>query len=88
MQGVVQGLLDMLLVSPNLELKLEWQVDQIVQDKHGVKITSVTGDVIHADVCVSMVPPPVLATMRVDLSYESERTENSDEPLRNEPSNF
>ena len=68
MQGVVQGLLDTLLVSPNLELKLSWQVDQIVQNEHGVEITSVTGDVIHADACVITIPPPVLATMKVDLS--------------------
>jgi protoporphyrinogen oxidase len=68
MQGVVQGLLDMLLESPNFELKLAWQVDQIVQNEHGVEITSVTGDVILADACVISVPPPVLATMRVDLS--------------------
>jgi monoamine oxidase len=68
MQGVVQGLLDMLLVSPNVELKLSWQVDQIVQDEHGVAITSVNGDVIRADACVITVPPPILATMRVDLS--------------------
>jgi monoamine oxidase len=61
-------LLDMLLVAPNLELKLSWQVDQIVQDGHGVQITSVAGDVIRADACVITVPPPVLAIMRVDLS--------------------
>jgi monoamine oxidase len=68
MQGVVQGLLDMLLVSPSLELKLSWQVDQIVQNEHGVEITSVTGDVIHADACVITVPPPILAKLKVDLS--------------------
>jgi predicted NAD/FAD-dependent oxidoreductase len=68
MQGVVQGLLNMLLVSPNLELKLSWQVDQIVQNEHGVEITSVTGDAIHADACVITVPPPVLAKMKVHLS--------------------
>lgn len=68
MQGVVQALLDMLLVSSDLELKLAWQVDQIVQNDHGVEILSVTGEVIHADACVITVPPPVLATMKVDLS--------------------
>jgi predicted NAD/FAD-dependent oxidoreductase len=68
MQGVVQGLLDMLLVSPNLELEVSWQVDQIVQNEHGVEITSVTGDVIHADTCVITVPPPVLTKIKVDLS--------------------
>jgi predicted NAD/FAD-dependent oxidoreductase len=67
MQGVVQGLLDMLLASPNLELQLECKVDSIVQDQHGVRITSVTGQVIDADAVVIAVPPPAVAAMRVDL---------------------